>query len=152
MKKISTAICIGIALCTTSAFAKDMAKAKSMNAVFIEAKDLEWKDVAGYPGLQQAVVEGDTTKGPHHSLMKFKAGFSAPMHHHTAPHYVTVVSGNFILTVDGVEHRLPAGSYFSFKNKQKHSTMCAEGADCIISADVRGKWDVVPEKQTISSK
>ena len=59
----------------------------------------------------------------------------------------SVVSGTTILTVDGKEHRLSPGSYFSFENKQKHSTSCAEGAECILFTDVRGQWDVVPEKK-----
>ena len=79
--------------------------------------------------------------------MKFDAGFAAPLHHHSSDHFVTVVSGTLILTVDGKEQRLPAGSFFSFKSKKTHTTACAQGADCVLFADVRGKWDVIPEKK-----
>ncbi len=43
------------------------------------------------------------------------------------------------------ETKLPSGSYLSFKGKQKHLTKCEAGAECLISLDVRGKWDVIPE-------
>lgn len=116
-------------------------------ATFVEAKDMKWKDVPGAEGIQTATVEGDAAKGAHHVFMKFKSGFNAPMHHHTANHFVTVVAGTLLLTVDGKEHRLPAGSYFEFKGKQAHATACAEGDDCVIFGDVRGKWDVLMEKK-----
>lgn len=152
MKTMRLLACLGLVVIATSAQAKDETKKKaidkSMNAVFVEAKDIQWKDNPEFPGLQTADVEGDSTKGPSHMFMKFKPGFTAPLHHHTANFFVAVINGTFVLTTeDGVEHRLPAGSYFSFKNKTKHTTKCAEGADCIIFGDMRAKWDVVPAKQ-----
>jgi hypothetical protein len=45
---------------------------------------------------------------------------------------------------DGKEISLPAGSYFSFVGKKKHTTRCDAGADCVLFMDARGKWDVVP--------
>lgn len=51
-----------------------------------------------------------------------------------------------MLTGDGKETKLPAGSFFSFKGKKKHMTRCKPGADCVLSMDVRGKRDVVPAK------
>ncbi len=128
-----------ISLATVPAFAK----AKGPGAAFIDAKDIKWTEVPDMKGIWSSTIDGDAGKGPHHSFMKFAAGFSAPVHHHSSDHFVTVVSGTLVLTVDGAEHRLTPGSYFAFKNKQAHSTACAEGADCVIFTDVRGKWDVV---------
>ena len=122
-------------------------KPQAGNANFIEAKDIPWVEAPGFAGLHTATVEGDASKGAHHAFLKFDSGFAAPLHHHSANHFVAVVSGTLVLTVDGQEHRLPAGSYFSFKNKGQHTTSCAAGSECIIFADVRGKWDVVPEKK-----
>lgn len=115
-------------------------------AVLTPAADLKWADVPGFPGVSMAVVQGDPGKGAHHTLIRFKDGFASPLHHHTSDHFVTVVSGTLILTVDGKDTTLPAGSFFSFKGRKPHLTRCAPGADCVLSLDVRGKWDVVPEK------
>ena len=124
------------------ATAKDARKGGS--AVFVPASDIKWSDVPGFAGVQLAVVEGDPAKGAHHSMIKFTPGFKAPLHHHSSDHHGTVVAGTLVLTVDGQEHKLPVGSYFSFTGKSKHMTACEAGAECILSMDVRGKWDVVP--------
>ena len=156
MKKIIIAI---LSLFTVTTFAKDMAKTmpmpmkgKATNAVIMMPSDIKWTAVPEFPGVHIANVEGDDMKGNHHSFMKFDAGFAAPLHTHTANHFVTVLTGTMVLSVDGVEHRLPPGSYFSFTNKKAHTSACAPGAECLIFADVRGKWDVIPQKpSTISS-
>jgi quercetin dioxygenase-like cupin family protein len=81
-----------------------------------------------------------------HFFIKLPAGFSAALHHHTSDHYGMVVSGNMVFNVDGQDQNLPAGSYFSFTGQKKHTTHCAEGADCLLFVDSRGKWEVVEEK------
>ena len=111
----------------------------------IAAGDIKWADVPGFPGVQMAVLGGNSAKGPHHSMLKFAGGFSAPLHHHTADHYATVVAGTVVLVIDGVENKLPAGSYFAFTGKAKHETRCAAGAECVIAVDARGAWDVLVE-------
>jgi quercetin dioxygenase-like cupin family protein len=135
-------ILAALTLCAGSALAA------GNKATFVSADDLKWTPVPGFDGVETAVVEGDAGKTAHHGFHKFKAGFEAPLHHHTANHYMTVVAGTITLTVDGKEHKLPAGSYFAFSNKTPHMTKCEPGTDCILFGDVRGKWDVKPEKKT----
>lgn len=146
MKRISL-ITILLSLITATAFAK----MKDSNAVFIEAKDMKWTAVPETPGIQVAVVEGDLRKGNHHAFHKFDAGVTVPMHHHTSETFATVVAGTMIITMDGTEHRLTPGSFFSYKRKQAHSTACAPGAECILSVDVRGKWDVIMQKGLVTN-
>jgi len=135
-----------VALCAGSSAARaGDTPTKSAGVQFMPSADLKWNDVPGMTGIQIAAVDGDPGKGPSHFFLKFAGGFVAPLHHHTPIHFVTVVSGTLVLTVDGVEHRLPAGSFFSFHTKTKHLTRCEAGAECILAMDVRGKWDVVPD-------
>jgi quercetin dioxygenase-like cupin family protein len=141
MKALLTAVLIGSA---SVAFAGDVKK--SGGAVFTPAPDIKWQDVPGMKGIQLAPLGSDPAKGPSHFFLKFAPGFSAPVHHHSAEHFVTVVSGTLVLTVDGTEQKLPAGSYFAFSKKKPHATRCEAGADCVLAMDVRGKWDVVPQK------
>jgi mannose-6-phosphate isomerase-like protein (cupin superfamily) len=126
-----------------NAIAKDTKKGG--DAALMPVSSLKWSDVAGFPGVQMTVLQGNPEKGPHHSMLKLPGGFAAPLHHHTSDHYVTVVSGTLVLTVDGKEAKLPAGSYFSFTGKKQHVTKCESGADCVLSVDSRGKWDVLPD-------
>jgi quercetin dioxygenase-like cupin family protein len=125
------------------ALAKDGKKVGT--AALFPAGDLTWTDVPDFPGVQMAALDGNPAKGANHFMIKFKDGFAAPLHHHSSDHFVTVVSGTLSLTVDGVETLLPAGSFFWFKGQKEHITKCVPGADCVLSLDVRGKWDVVPE-------
>ncbi len=116
-------------------------------AMVAPADELKWDNVPGFDGLHMSVTQGNPAKGPSHFFLKFDKGFTAPEHHHTADHYVTVIEGTLVLTIDGKENRLGPGSYFAFTGKKVHATKCDPAADCLIEIDVRGKWDVVPEKK-----
>ena len=113
-------------------------------AVVTPAADVKWTP-AGVPGVSTAAVDGDMSKGPSHFFLKYAAGFNAPIHHHSPDHYVTVVSGNLVLVLDGKDQRVPPGSYFAFTGKAKHGARCEGSEDCVMFVDARGAWDVVPE-------
>ncbi len=153
MKKTVVAFVMVAGLFGVAAEARAAEKGKKGGtAVLIPAGDLQWSDVPGFEGVKTVVPEGDAAKGPHHAFLKFAPGFAAPLHHHTANHYATVISGTLVLVVDGEEHKLPAGSYFALTGKKKHETRCEAGADCVLFLDARGKWDVLPEKPAASPK
>lgn len=133
-------------------FAASVVVQAKPGATLAPAADLKWVDVPGFAGVHMATPEGDPSKGASHFFLKFDKGFAAPEHHHSADHYGTVVAGTLILTVDGKESKLPAGSYFSFTGKKVHTTKCDAAADCILEIDARGKWDVVPEKKPDDKK
>jgi quercetin dioxygenase-like cupin family protein len=148
---LQTALVVLAALSSfvSPALATDTDKAdkdtKSGRAVLIPASELQWKDVPGMRGVQTARVDGDPSRGPSHFFTKLAGGHAAPLHHHTADHFGTVVAGTLVLIVDGTEHKLPPGSYFAFTGQKKHATRCETGADCVFSTDARGKWDVVQD-------
>jgi mannose-6-phosphate isomerase-like protein (cupin superfamily) len=127
--------------CSTSSYAAT--PNRSVNLV--PANNIQWSPVDCSPGVYTSALDDDASTGNHHFLLKFDPGFSAPMHHHSSNHFVTVVSGTLVLVIDGKEQRLPAGSYFSFTGMKPHMTRCEQGTACVLSMDVRGKWDVVPE-------
>ncbi len=139
-------------LCWSTAPRVQAADKANKGALLVPAADIKWNDVPGMDGIQLAAVEGDPSKGPSHFFLKFVGGFAAPLHHHTANHFGTVVAGTLVLTVDGSEQRLPPGSFFGFSKKTKHTTACAAGADCVLSMDARGKWDVLIEGEKAAKK
>jgi quercetin dioxygenase-like cupin family protein len=140
---------VGLGL--VGSFVPALVAAKSRGAsVIVPAADLMFDDVPDMAGVQLAKLEGDPAKGPSHFMLKFAAGFTAPMHHHSANHSGTVVAGTLVLGVDGNERKLKPGSFFSFSGKAPHATKCEAGSDCLVSMDVRGKWDVVPDKALAS--
>ena len=106
---------------------------------------LTWKGV-GVPGVATAVVNGDMAKGPSHFFLRYNKGLVTPLHYHSADHYGTTVTGTLVLVVDGKEHRLAPGSFFSLINKAKHIARCEGADDCVMLIDARGAWDVVAGK------
>jgi hypothetical protein len=145
-KTIATGVSAALLLLAVPAGATDAPPKGAAKAVLAPAANLKWTEVPGMVGVQMAVAQGDPSKGPSHFFVKFVSGFKAPLHHHTANHYVTVVAGTLVLKVDGADTKLPAGSFFSFTGMKPHTTSCDAGAECLLAIDSRGKWDVVPEK------
>lgn len=103
--------------------------------------DLKWKDMGN--GVSAAPVGGDMDKGPSRFFLKYPAGLVTPPHHHTADHYVTVISGSITLTVQGKDHKLGAGDYFALTNKAPHVAK-VEGKDpAVMFIQADAPWDVV---------
>ena len=117
-------------------------------AVLMASDELKWVDPPNSPpGVKTAVLWGDSAKGPHGALHKFAAGFEAPLHHHTPDYRAVVISGTMIITPEGgAAKKLPPGSYSSFTGKNRHTTKCDSGSECIVLVDAKGPWDVVPEE------
>ena len=113
-------------------------------ATLVAADEMKWVEVPGTPA-KMAAAKGDSAKGAHESFIKLPAGFSAPLHSHTADHEVAVVSGTLLLTPEGgAAKKLGPGSWFEFTGKKKHVTACEAGADCVLFVVSKGAWDLVP--------
>lgn len=113
-------------------------------AVVKPGAELKWAQGA-IPGVSSATVDGDMTKGASRFYLKYAAGLTTPLHHHTADHYVTTVSGSLVIVADGKETKLTPGSYFAFTGGAPHVARCEGSEDCVMFVDSRGTWDVVPE-------
>ena len=136
MRSKGMAVAAGVLLVAGAAAAK---------SVVVPTQDAKWTPGA-IPQVSMAPVDGDPAKGPSHFFIKYAAGFVTPPHHHSADHYVTLLSGSLTLTADGKETKLTPGSYFAFTGKATHVAKCEGTQDCVMFIDARGPWDVVPEK------
>lgn len=114
-------------------------------SVVVAKADLKWKEM-GVPGLVAAPVSGDMTKGASRFFLKYPVGFVTPKHHHTADHYVALVSGTIILTVDGKDRTLGPGSYFALTKKSTHVTKVVGNEEAVFFIQADQPWDVVMEK------
>jgi quercetin dioxygenase-like cupin family protein len=77
---------------------------------------------------------------------KYPVGLVTPMHHHTANHHVTMISGSITLTVAGKEHRLGPGDYFMLADQAAHAAKVEGKEDAIFFIEAEGPWDVVMAK------
>jgi len=114
-------------------------------SMVVAKADLKWKDM-GIPGVASAPVSGDMEKGASRFFLKYPVGFVTPKHHHTADHYVAVVSGTITLTVDGKDHKLGPGSYFALTEKMSHTAKVEGNEEAVFFIQADGPWDVVMEK------
>jgi quercetin dioxygenase-like cupin family protein len=139
VNRMSANFAIGVAL--TLIFSSNRAGAQTQ-----PAEGLKWAD-AGIPGVSTAVVQGDMAKGASHFYLRYPAGFVSPVHHHSPDHFATTVSGKLSLTMNGKEHHLSPGSYFSFTGKAPHVARCPGPEACVMFIDARGPWDVQVEQK-----
>ena len=133
-----------MALAAVLAMASSVVIGKEKTMV-IAQDQLTWKDM-GIPGVKSAVVTGDMAKGPSRFFLTYPVGFVTPAHHHTPDHYVTLVSGTLLFTVDGKETRLGPGSFFALTNKAVHVAKVEGDQPAVMFIEADGPWDVVMEK------
>lgn len=116
--------------------------AETGKSIVLPKADLKWQPM-GNSGVAAAPVSGDMNKGPCRFFLKYPAGFVTPLHHHTANHHVTVISGAITLTVGGKEHRLGPGSYFMLADRAAHTAKVEGNEDAVFFIQADGAWDVV---------
>ena len=114
-------------------------------SVVLPKADLKWTAM-GNAGVAAAPVSGDMQKGPCRFFLKYPVGLVTPPHHHTADHYVTVISGSVTLTVGGKDHRLGPGDYFMLADRAEHVAKVEGNEPAIFFIQADGPWDVVMEK------
>lgn len=121
-----------------------MVVAADSSTVVVTKPDLKWKDMGN--GIAAAPVSGDMAKGASRFFLKYPVGLVTPKHHHSADHYVTVVSGAITLTVGGKEYKLGPGSYFALTKKASHIAKVEGNEEAVFFIQADGPWNVVMEK------
>lgn len=132
-----------LALAAEPAKAPAKGKAKASPVIW-PAGDLKWVDSPNAPpGVKQVVLWGDPTKGRFGALQKFPAGFSSPLHWHSATLKMVVISGTVIHGPEGKpEVQLPPGSYLTDPPGYKHTTKCDAASECTFFLEGDGPFDI----------
>ena len=112
----------------------------------ISAADLKWTDLdpAGAPGVKVAKLWGDPASGAFGAFFGLPAGFAVPLHTHTHPMKVVIVSGTYIQGPEGAPvFRLGPGSYLMQPGgNYRHTTSCDTAADCVFFVESNGAFDL----------
>jgi len=112
----------------------------------IATADLKWTDLdpAGAPGVKVAKLWGDPANGAFGAFFRLPAGFAAPLHTHTHPMKVVIVSGTYIQGPDGAPiFRLGPGSYLMQPGGDyRHTTSCDTALDCVFFVESNGAFDL----------
>jgi quercetin dioxygenase-like cupin family protein len=148
--KVRTALAsvVVVSLLAAALFAQTSGKAKAKEKVW-PAADMKWVPSPGAPaGVMQVALWGDSTKGAYGALEKFPAGFSAPLHTHSASLKTVVISGTIIHGVPGKpDVSLPAGSYLYEPANMPHTTACDKASECVFFLEASGKFDLIPAEK-----
>ncbi|MEO7793469.1 MAG: DUF4437 domain-containing protein [Thermoanaerobaculia bacterium] len=135
----------GVMLVCLAGVAAAFAASEAAKPITMAADQMKWVANPAATGVMTATVWGDPEKGAHGAFHKFTAGFSAPLHTHTANTKVVVLSGTMSMTgEDGKEMKFPAGSFYTQPDTFKHVTMCLAGSDCLVYLEADAKWDLKP--------
>ena len=112
----------------------------------ISATDLKWGDLdpTGAPGVKIARLWGDPPNGAFGAFLRLPAGFTVPLHTHTNPMKVVIVSGTYIQGPDGSPlFRLGPGSYLMQPGGDyRHTTSCDNTGDCVFFVESKGGFDL----------
>ena len=119
-------------------------KMKGKDFVVSPAADLKWAPMlGGPPGVTEARIWGDSTKGAYGAFSKFPAGFSAPLHTHPNDHKVVIISGTWIHGEPGKpDARLGPGSYLFQPAGRKHTSACDAASECVVFIESPGKFGI----------
>ena len=120
------------------------------------AAGLQWSDLdpTGAPGAKIATLWGDPTKSGFGAFFKLPAGFAVPLHTHTNPMKVVIVSGTYIQAPDGKpEFRLGPASYLMQPGgNYRHTTRCDQTAECVFFVESEGPFDLHVVTENASSR
>ena len=117
-------------------------KALPKGVAFVERSEVKMDDLGG-PGLGN--LKGDYKKGAFTGLFSMPAGFTSPIHTHTAAYEAIQLEGtsrHWLEGEDGTKaKKMTPGSMWTMPGKLKHYSACDAGTKCTIIVMVKGKFD-----------
>lgn len=126
------------------AIAADAKPPSTEDQLVAHVKDAKWtppKAPEIPPGVVAAPIATDPASGGSIGYAKFPAGYTFPMHWHSATEYTSLVSGKIQFTVSGKTYELEPGSYIVIPPKMHHMAKCAPGAECVLLTRRGGPTD-----------
>lgn len=84
-------------------------------------------------GCEVAVLRGDPVNGSSDVFLRTPANYKFPMHWHTSPEHMILVSGELQVSYEGQKpSALKAGSYAYGPAKAKHDARCMNAGPCVL--------------------
>jgi quercetin dioxygenase-like cupin family protein len=142
---IKRSLLLGMSLAAAAGLGYAASQAKL--ATMTSATEMEWQQLAPGSPLKIVTLWGDRSKGEYGELLKFPAGFVAPIHAHTDDYHGINLTGTWRHSFEGGEEReLPPGSYVFQPGKAMHGDACVGSEDCIVFIHQHGKADFIPKQ------
>src|SRR5256885_9152380 len=106
---------VAVAVTTAVVFAD---QEESTGVIFARSRTAKYSPLV--PGVSSSVAWGDTAKGPFGGFTKFRPGYDAGMHTHTADVLVVVLRGAYLYRDDAGAKRVGAGDFIRIPGGHKH--------------------------------
>jgi hypothetical protein len=95
--------------------------------------------------LKAGPAYGNFATGKHGTFVRMPAHFVSPLHTHTGDYYGVVIQGVAVNEQDGKNDvKLPVGSYWFQRGKERHVTKCVSDIDCLFFIVQSEKFDYLP--------
>jgi quercetin dioxygenase-like cupin family protein len=121
-------------------------KAVAKKAVYASPDQAKFVDSPNSPGVSMANLRGDPEKGPHATYTKFKPGYDAGWHTHTADVWIIGIKGAYLYKDDAGEKRVGPGEYIRVPGGLKHWSGGDKTEGALFFEEGSGKFDLIPAK------
>ena len=142
---LAAALLFVIGLSFTPALTQQPAGEQAITRTHDDPK-LEWSPCPPiFPkGCEVTVLRGDPSKGASDVFLRTPANYSLPLHWHTSPEHMILVTGELHVTYEGQKPSvLKAGSYAYGPAKAKHEARCANAGPCVLFIAFESPIDAV---------
>ncbi len=125
------------------------AEGDGAHGLMISLDEVEWQPIREGSVVDVAVLSGNPAIGANVRLIRFPAGFVAPVHAHTGDYNGVVVKGTWRHWFDetGEEQELPPGSYVFQPGGEMHGDACVGPENCIMLLQQSVFADFIPQQQ-----
>src|SRR5207244_11371778 len=143
MKRAWTLVTVAVAMALTTAvlFAD---QEQSARVIFPRSRTAKYSPLV--PVVSSSVVWGDTANGPFGGFTRFRPGFDAGMHTHTADVLVVVLRGAYLYRDDAGAKRVGLGDFIRIPGGHKHWSGGDRKEGALFYQQTFGKFDLIPAK------
>ncbi len=145
MSLLAIVVLAAVAWTPTRALARSQAKPAAKKQVLYFSSS-QAKSMENTPGVSEATVWGDPSKGPHAGFTKMKPGYDAGMHTHTSDVTVVVIKGAYLYRDEAGDKRVGPGDLIRIPGGHKHWSGADKTEGALFYQESPGKFDIVPAK------
>ena len=143
MKRAWMLVTVGAAMALTTAvvFAEQQ---QNSGVTFARSRTAKYSQLV--PGVSSSVAWGDTANGPFGGFTRFRPGYDAGMHTHTADVLLVVLRGAYLYRDDAGAKRVGPGDFIRIPGGHKHWSGGDRKEGALFYQETFGKFDLIPAK------
>ena len=135
------AVVVAVAV-TTALVSAD--QEQSSGVIFAHSRTAKYSQLV--PGVSSYVAWGDTANGPFGGFTRFRPGYDAGMHTHTADVLLVVLRGAYLYRDDAGAKRVGPGDFMRIPGGHKHWSGGDRKEGALFYQETFGKFDLIPVK------